>query len=132
MNSLFSVVLLLASLHLYSFSTQDARTIRVNSGQLNSSIWVGEPPREIILDRYYKGQDLERLLRTIETDFKHIVKLYELGTTAVDNQTIWAVRITTNIVWEFGHHALKPSFKFVANIHGDEAVGNALMVNEPL
>lgn len=90
------------------------------------SIFIGDPPKEIKLNKYYNLAELEVLLHDLEENHGDVVKVTSLGKSAVDKTDIWAVQISHNVREE--RELLKPMFKYVANMHGDETVCYALMV----
>lgn len=74
--------------------------------------------------KYLKYDDLTELFRQLEKENPNLVKLHAAGQ-SVQGRNLWAIEITNNVQQESPG---KPMFKFVANMHGDEAVGRQLMV----
>lgn len=110
-----------------SASTCDAQDDlpRLNA---NASIFVGQPRTELMLNKYYNHFELSDLLYRLEHTFADILKVTTIGKSAVDKKDIFAVEISQGVRQE--RRLMKPMFKYVANMHGDETVGYALMVIE--
>ena len=75
-------------------------------------------------DRYHHYDQLTELLRQYATKFSNIARLHSIGT-SVKNRHIWAFQITDHPnTTEKG----EPWFKYVGNMHGDEAVGRQMLI----
>lgn len=91
-------------------------------------LFVGQPRTELMLNKYYNHFELSDLLYRLEHTFADILKVTTIGKSAVDKKDIFAVEISQGVRQE--RRLMKPMFKYVANMHGDETVGYALMVIE--
>jgi carboxypeptidase D len=81
---------------------------------------------EIDFGKYFKYEDREKLLRKLESDYPGLAKLHSIGQ-SVQGKEIYVLQVSSGV--GTGNRLLgKPMFKFVANMHGNEAVGNALVV----
>lgn len=81
---------------------------------------------EAFLDnpRYLDYDGLTNLLKELQSSYSSRVKLASVGK-SVKSRELWALEITSNVQ---NRTLLKPMFKYVANMHGDETVGRQLMV----
>ncbi|BFZ18245.1 hypothetical protein BsWGS_21284 [Bradybaena similaris] len=80
---------------------------------------------QIDTSNYHHYDDLVVLLRNLNTKFPSLTKLHNIGT-SVENRTLWAIQITDNVdVTEPG----EPMFKYVGNMHGNEAIGREVLIN---
>ena len=80
--------------------------------------------RPIESDRYHNYDVLTKLLRDYANAYPHITQLFSVGK-SVQNRELWVMRITDNpSVQEPG----EPMFKYVANMHGDEAIGREIVI----
>jgi len=65
------------------------------------------------------------ILEKLTVDYPSIAKRYSIGSSE-EGRSLDCIRITQNVKAE--RQFLKPMVKFVANIHGDEAVGRELLI----
>lgn len=74
--------------------------------------------------KYISYEELGSLFNNIVKAYPDIAKLHSIGQ-SVQKRNIWALEINRNA----GNRPIgTPMFKFIANMHGDEALGYALMV----
>ncbi|CAN7937576.1 unnamed protein product [Ixodes hexagonus] len=73
---------------------------------------------------YYNHEEMTAFLRKVSTNYPDFTRLYSAGK-SVQNRDLWVLLITKNPHEET---LLKPNVKYVANMHGNEAVGRQLMV----
>ncbi len=74
--------------------------------------------------KYYTHEELTKIFQSLEHDHQDLVKLHSIGK-SVQNKDLWALEISKNV----GNRTLlTPMFKYVANMHGDEAVGYQLLI----
>lgn len=74
--------------------------------------------------KYETHEELGQLFEEFEQKYPQLVKLHSVGK-STENRDLWALEITKDV----GHKTpLKPMFKYVANMHGDETVGRQLMI----
>ncbi|XP_042883422.1 carboxypeptidase D-like isoform X2 [Penaeus japonicus] len=78
----------------------------------------------IDMSEYHHYDDLLRLAEALKVQYPHLVDHYSVGK-SVQGRELLVFKISENVA-ERG--LTEPMFKFVANIHGDETVGRALMV----
>eukprot|EP00066_Takifugu_rubripes_P017490 XP_011606756.1 PREDICTED: LOW QUALITY PROTEIN: carboxypeptidase D [Takifugu rubripes] len=111
--------MLLSPFLLFLFSTLgDARLHRTRS--------IG-PVSEITVEtynKYYNYNDLTRRLNELTGRYPHIAKLLSIGQ-SVDGRNLWVMRITKDPNVD---SPLKPKFKYVGNMHGDETVSRQVLV----
>lgn len=81
-----------------------------------------KPPLENFLkDQYPTPEDIENKLKSLAHKFPQLSSLYSIGK-SVKNRNLWVMKITAP------NNKVKPKFKYVANMHGDEIVGREIMV----
>ncbi|XP_047475155.1 carboxypeptidase D-like isoform X2 [Penaeus chinensis] len=78
----------------------------------------------IDMSKYHHHDDLLRLAETLKVQYPHLVDHYSVGK-SVQGRELLVLKISENVA---ERDLTEPMFKFVANIHGDETVGRALMV----
>ncbi|XP_076452817.1 carboxypeptidase D-like isoform X2 [Babylonia areolata] len=80
--------------------------------------------RSIDTSRYIHHDEMETLLKNLTTQFPTLAKLHNIGS-SVENRTLWAIQITDKVdEVEPG----EPMFKYVGNMHGNEAVGRQILI----
>ena len=73
---------------------------------------------------YIHYDTMETLLRNLAKQFPSLAKLHDIGS-SVENRTLWAIQITDKVdETEPG----EPMFKYVGNMHGNEAVGRQILI----
>lgn len=75
-------------------------------------------------NKYYNYDDLTKRLQALVQKYPHIAKLSSIGQ-SVEGKELWVMRITTDPTVE---SPWKPKFKYVGNMHGDEAVSRQVLV----
>ncbi|UXI19556.1 hypothetical protein NH340_JMT05499 [Sarcoptes scabiei] len=68
---------------------------------------------------------MSRLLSTVNRKFPNITKLYSIGKSA-QGRELWVMQISNDVHQKI---PLKPNAKYVANMHGNEAVGREMMLH---
>lgn len=76
-------------------------------------------------EQYYNVTEIGHLLNKIESQYPTIARIHEIGQSSL-GQSILAIEITSNIGQN--RRILKPMFKYIANMHGDETVGLQLLL----
>lgn len=76
-------------------------------------------------ERYYNTTEIVNLLNQIEKQYSTIARVRDIGKSAL-GQSILAIEITSNVAQK--RRLLKPMFKYIANMHGDETVGLQLLL----
>ena len=73
---------------------------------------------------YHHYVDIVHLFKSLNVQFPNITKLHTIGT-SVEEKDLLAIQITDNVnVVEPG----EPMFKYVGNMHGNEAIGRQILV----
>lgn len=68
-------------------------------------------------------------LNTINKRWPNLTKVYKLSESSWGGRELWVIQISTDVNKE--RSELKPMFKYVANMHGNEAVGRELLLSLP-
>merc|ERR1712223_1982413 len=76
------------------------------------------------LSKYHNHEEMTEKLRNLVERHSDILSMYNLTETSVQGRQLWVVKIAT----ESKRPDLKPMVKYVANMHGNEAVGRELML----
>ncbi|CAG5120253.1 unnamed protein product, partial [Candidula unifasciata] len=80
---------------------------------------------QIDTTKYHHYDDLVALFRDLNAIYPSLTRLHNIGI-SVENRTLWAIQITDNVdIVEPG----EPMFKYVGNMHGNEAVGREVLIN---
>lgn len=74
--------------------------------------------------QYHHYDDMKHFLLKLKDDFQSLANVYTIGQT-VNKRELYVIRITSNIS---STYLSKPMFKYVANLHGNEAVGRELLL----
>lgn len=86
--------------------------------------WSAGAAPQMVLSRNYRSYaQIETLLTQAELDYPLLAKGWVLGQ-SVQGRNISALNITSNV----GSHADKPRVKLISTMHGDETVGNEMML----
>lgn len=83
------------------------------------------PSEEFHDQRYYNISEIAGLFQKLESYYPTMARVHEIGKSSL-GQRILALEITSDVTQE--RSILKPMFKYVANIHGDEPVGLQLIL----
>lgn len=75
--------------------------------------------------KYYTDNEIDTLFATLAAKYPTLAKVHSLGISA-KGRVLIAIQITNNVHED--RELLKPMFKYVANMHGNEAVGRELLV----
>lgn len=86
----------------------------------NSTEWSG-----VYLNRYHSHEEVVNLFETYEKKFPFIALKGSIGKSALGRDLVY-LRITENVTSP--RPLGRPMFKYVANMHGNEAVGRELLV----
>ncbi|CAL1265429.1 unnamed protein product [Larinioides sclopetarius] len=70
---------------------------------------------------YHHYNELKETLQKLAQDFSSLANVYSVGRT-VERRDLFVIHITSNVT------DVKPMFKYVANMHGNEAVGRELLL----
>ena len=74
---------------------------------------------------YPKYNETTSLLHEMENLFPDLVHIYSVGK-SVDGRELWVIHVTEQV--NESRALLRPMVKIVANMHGDETLGRALML----
>lgn len=74
--------------------------------------------------KYTRYDDLLKLTSELESTYPDLIKSYSIGK-SVQGRQLLVLQISEDVKTP---HYERPSFKYVANMHGDESVGRQLMV----
>lgn len=75
--------------------------------------------------RHHNYEEMTWLLKEYSRKYSKIARLYDIGT-SVQNRKLWVMEISNN---PGKHEPGEPEFKYVANMHGDEAVGREMLLH---
>lgn len=118
-----------AFLNLLTTSSAQAYVDYLDSTELSTSDLLGnaaKPEFNVKLDAYLSYPEMTALIHRLQEEYPDLVRVRSIGKSS-RGLDLWAVEVTRNVRQE--RQLLKPMFKYVANMHGDETVGYALMVN---
>lgn len=82
-------------------------------------------PGNYLTHHYTNQTELEQHLKNLTKVYSNISRLYSIGK-SVEEFDLWVVEISANPGTE---NLLKPNFKYVGNMHGDETVGRQILIN---
>ncbi|XP_030047005.1 carboxypeptidase Z [Microcaecilia unicolor] len=83
-----------------------------------------EMPTTFILFSHHTYHQMVRILKKTASKCSHISKTYSIGR-SFDGKDLVVIEFSTNP----GHHeVLKPEFRYVGNMHGNEVVGKELLI----
>ena len=75
--------------------------------------------------KYISHDQLENHLRALTSKYSDISRLYHIGE-SVEGRKLWVVEISSR---PGKHEMLEPEFKYIGNMHGDEAAGRQVLLN---
>lgn len=78
----------------------------------------------LVFPKYTKYDDLVKLTSELESKYPDLIKSYSIGK-SVQGRQLLVLQISEDVK---SPHYERPSFKYVANMHGDESVGRQLMI----
>jgi len=86
-----------------------------------------------LLEKYHHYTDLNRLLEQWATNYSHIAQMFSVGK-SYTGRSLSVMRLTSPMrsnaeIMTDENLLLKPKFKWIANMHGDEAVGREMMIS---
>ena len=78
--------------------------------------------------KYHNYKEMVAELRKINKNWPELTKLYMLKEKSVEGRALWVLRIGTDL-HKKERTELKPMVKYIAGIHGNEAVGRELLIH---
>lgn len=106
-----SRVIFVFALNILTYATTNATSIERRDLEPNN--W-----------KYHNYVDMTNLLREFATKYPEITRLYHIGE-SVQGRKLWVMEISSKP----GHHQVGvPEFKYIANMHGNEAVGREVLL----
>lgn len=85
-----------------------------------------------LLSHYHANSELKDLLITWSNDYSNIAQLFTVGHT-YSGKELYVMRLTSPLpdnktIERDESQLLKPKFKWIANMHGDETIGREMMI----
>lgn len=74
--------------------------------------------------KYLSNNEVHDLFKSLERSYPNLTKVHSIGK-SVQGRDIIVIEISGNVN---ERSALKPMFKYVANMHGDESIGRELVI----
>ena len=76
--------------------------------------------------KYHTYIELTKVLKSLQTQYPNLARLYKLSEESVQNRSLWVLQISSNVTLE--RKELKPVVKYVGNMHGNEVIGRELLI----
>ena len=83
------------------------------------------PDSQLLDFVYHNHEELTRFLRATSARYPNLTALYSIGK-SVQNRDLWVLVVSAS---PYEHMVGKPDVKYIANIHGNEAVGRELLLH---
>lgn len=80
---------------------------------------------ESMIAKHHNNDEVYKYLFELATQYPDITRLYDIGE-SVENRKLWVLELSEQ---PGKHQLLKPEFKYVANMHGNEVVGRELLLH---
>ncbi|KAF2893301.1 hypothetical protein ILUMI_12857 [Ignelater luminosus] len=75
--------------------------------------------------KHHNNEELLQILQNVNAECPNITRIYTLSETSVLGVPLYVIEFSTKP----GHHELlKPEFKYIANMHGNEVLGRELLL----
>lgn len=81
---------------------------------------------DTLVNNHHNNDQIYQYLSDLSQLYPEITRLYHLNHTSVEGRQLWVLEITED---PGKHHLLKPEFRYVGNIHGNEVVGRELLLH---
>ena len=106
----------------------------------SSCVWCQRSPLKVekdsaiydLLNHYHQYAELNQLLTTWANNYPKLSQVFSVGT-SISGKELLVMRLTSspqsaNVDEHDELQLLKPKFKWVANMHGDETIGREMMI----
>ncbi|XP_040575872.1 carboxypeptidase D [Lepeophtheirus salmonis] len=80
----------------------------------------------VSMDHYHNYTQLETIFKNLTNSYPTLARMYSIGK-SVEGRELWVLRVTVG-AHEEDRKLRKPMFKYVANMHGNEALGRELVI----
>lgn len=77
------------------------------------------------LEKHHNYSEMSQFLMSLQNQFPKISRLYSIGNSS-KKRPLWVLEISNS---PGNHQFLKPEFRYVANMHGNEVVGREVLLN---
>lgn len=77
------------------------------------------------LNKHHNFKEMTKELKALSARFPKITRLHSIGTSVNGNQ-LWVLEISTTPGF---HQILRPEFRYIGNMHGNEVVGRELLLH---
>ncbi|XP_068726921.1 carboxypeptidase D-like [Montipora capricornis] len=108
-----------------SFKESNQEIAKGTLKELRSDSGKDEILEKNISFRHHNYEEMTWLLKDYSKKYDKIARLYDIGT-SVQNRKLWVMEISNN---PGKHEPGEPEFKYVANMHGDEAIGREMLLH---
>ena len=108
-----------------SFTESNQEIAKGTLKELRSDSGKDEILEKNISFRHHNYEEMTWLLKDYSKKYDEIARLYDIGT-SVQNRKLWVMEISNN---PGKHEPGEPEFKYVANMHGDEAIGREMLLH---
>lgn len=119
-----SVVVLLCGGLLVRGSTQDQEPRYYQPTDTSLDLSQQQQPYAIEY-KYHNYEQMTKFLRTTSSRFPNLTALYSIGK-SVQGRDLWVLVVSSS---PYEHMLGKPDVKYVANMHGNEAVSREMMLH---
>lgn len=85
----------------------------------------GQAAVDALLKKHHNETELYNYLFKLSQEYPKITRLYKVGESR-EGRDLWVLEITEN---PGEHQIMKPEFRYIANMHGNEVVGRELLLH---
>lgn len=79
-----------------------------------------------ILNKHHDNDNVYQYLNELAQLYPEITRLYHLNYDSVEGRKLWVLEVTED---PGRHQVLKPEFRYIGNMHGNEVVGRELILH---
>ena len=108
-----------------NFKEHNVEIAKTTLKELQSDSGKDEILEKNISFRHHNYEEMTWLLKDYSKKYSSITHLYDIGT-SVQNRKLWVMEISNN---PGNHEPGEPEFKYVANMHGEEAIGREMLLH---